>query len=268
MKIACSSASFAAEFAAGELTELEWLDLSANELELDGVVFSAAHFSRTDAEYYAQLKKVAADLGLGIAAVAAGTVGADGAAAGALPDGPLVDGPILDGALEAAVALGAPLVLVRAPEARDVASAWGAFTERLQRLAQTAKGLNVTLALQNVPGTLCATPADLRRAAKDVDSSWLRFALDPVAPGAADGAAAILPKTVIATHTVERLATFGQGGDAVGGDLIARLARFRGFVVLDRGDETAPRASFHAAVERFAIERGRALAAPSFGASV
>jgi hypothetical protein len=251
MKIACSSASFAAEFAAGKLTELEWLDLSANELELDGAVFSAAHFSRTDGEYFAQLKKSAADLGLSVAAVAAGTV--------------LADGPLLDGVLEAAVALGAPLVLVRAPKAGDDARAWGAFTDRLQRLARTAKGVNVTLALQNVPGTLCATPADLRRAAKDVDSSWLRFALDPLAPGAADGAADILPKTVIATHTIESVTTFALDGDAVADDLIARLARFRGFVVLDRGDETAPRASLHDAVERFALERGRALAAAVAG---
>jgi hypothetical protein len=251
MKIACSSASFARDFAAGELTELEWLDLCANELELDGVVFSAAHFSRTDTEYFAQLKKSAADLGLTVAAVAAGPAIGDGTASD------LVE----DGVLDAAVALGAPLVLVRAPEAGDDARAWGAFTDRLQQLARTAKSVNVTLGLQNVPGTLCATPADLRRAAKDVDSSWLRFALDPVAPGAADGAAAILPKTVLATHTVERLAAFGQSGDPVADDLIARLARFRGFVVLDRGDETAPRASFHSAVERFARERNRVLAA-------
>lgn len=251
MKIACSSASFAGEFAARELTELEWLDLCANELELDGIVFSTAHFARTDAEYFAQLKKSAADLGLSVAAVAGGTV---------LGDADAGD-PVLDGVLEAAVALGSPLVLVRAPEAGDDARAWGAFTERLQQLAQTGKRVNVTLALQNVPGTLCATPADLRRAAKDVDSSWLRFALDPVAAGAADGAAAILPKTVLATHTVERVTTFAEGGDPVASDLIARLTRFRGFIVLDRGDETAPRASFHCAVERFALERGRVLAA-------
>jgi hypothetical protein len=39
MKIACSSASFAHEIRRGELTLLEWLDIVANELELDGVVF-------------------------------------------------------------------------------------------------------------------------------------------------------------------------------------------------------------------------------------
>ncbi|MBD5634860.1 MAG: hypothetical protein IAI49_10310, partial [Candidatus Eremiobacteraeota bacterium] len=72
MKIACSSASFAQEIRRGDLTQLDWLDLCANELELDGVVFDADHFPRTDADYLAQMKKAAADLGLTVAALAAG----------------------------------------------------------------------------------------------------------------------------------------------------------------------------------------------------
>ncbi len=55
MKIACSSGAFAGPLAAGSLSQLEWLDACANELEVDGVVFAADHFPRTDAEYLAQL---------------------------------------------------------------------------------------------------------------------------------------------------------------------------------------------------------------------
>src|SRR5579862_7300506 len=69
MKLAVSSTSFADDFAGGALTQLEWLDLCAAELEADGVVFELRHFPRTDAEYVAQLKKMAVDLGLTVAAL-------------------------------------------------------------------------------------------------------------------------------------------------------------------------------------------------------
>ena len=76
MKIAVSSAAFAAAFTAGTTTQLEWLDACANELEVDGVVFALADFPRTDAEYLAQLKKSATDLGLTVAGRRALDVGA------------------------------------------------------------------------------------------------------------------------------------------------------------------------------------------------
>jgi hypothetical protein len=68
MKIASSSAAFARAFVAREITQLEWLDIAANELEVDAVVFAGEHFARTDSEHCAQLKKVATDLGLSVAA--------------------------------------------------------------------------------------------------------------------------------------------------------------------------------------------------------
>jgi hypothetical protein len=249
MKIACSSAAFAHQIADGELTQLEWLDVCANELEIDGVVFDAAHFPRTDGEYLAQLKKSAADLGLGVAALAA----ADALDAGAR-----------ETRLAQALALGAPLLVVTAPAAAEDAAAWGAFTDALQALARAAKTANVTLALRNVAGTLCASPVDLKRAAKDVDSSWLRFALDAASFGDADAADGVLAKSALAVTTIADLATFATSGDAAADEVIARLARFRGFVCLDAPAGRAAAGAYHAALERFAAKRANALVTSAF----
>jgi len=251
MKVAASSATFARPIAAGELTQLEWLDVCANELEVDGVVFDLAQFPRTDGEYLAQLKKQASDLGLTVAALAAGD--AFGAAAETL--------------IEAAVTLGAPLLIGRAPAAGDDPNAWGAFTDAVKLASRVAKAANVTLAARNAPGTLCATPGDLKRLAKDVDSAWLRFAFDAAAFGPADPASTILAKSVIAVHTIADLTRFGEPGDNEAAALIAALARFRGFLVLDTQDAPEPRDAYHRAAERFATARANALQASASAAS-
>jgi hypothetical protein len=242
MKIACSSATFSRQIQSGALTQLDWLDLCANELEVDGVVFDAAHFPRRDAEYLAQLKKVATDLGLTVAAFAShDAFGADG-------------GTDLDTAL----ALGAPLAIVRAPAESDDPEAWGAFTDALKGRAGDGKRLGVTLALRNAPGTLCPAPADLRRAAKDVDSAWLRFAFDVGA--ASDDEARVLTKSVIAVQSVGDARSFATSGDRIATLAIERLRRFRGFVVLEGSADAAEPAAYHDAVARFAALRSRALA--------
>jgi len=248
MKIACSSATFARPIAAGDLTQLEWLDICANELEVDGVVFDRAQFPRTDREYLAQLKKQASDLGLTVAAVSA---------AGAF-------GPECDELIEVAVALGAPLLIGASPAAGDDPAAWGAFADAVKERSRAAKGANVTLAARNAPGTLCASSADLKRLAKDVDSAWLRFALDAAALGASDPADALLPKSVIAVHTIANLASFAAAGDGEAARVIGALARFRGFLVLEARDSPEPRDAYHRAVERFAAERANALQRSAF----
>ncbi|HTX60373.1 MAG TPA: hypothetical protein VMH02_11965, partial [Verrucomicrobiae bacterium] len=70
MKLACTSGAFAGAIARGELTQLEFLDLCAGSLALDGVVLDVRHFPRDDADYRAQVKKMAADRGLCVAAIA------------------------------------------------------------------------------------------------------------------------------------------------------------------------------------------------------
>jgi sugar phosphate isomerase/epimerase len=243
MKIAVSSASFANAIAGGSLTQLEWLDLCANELEADGVVFETEHFPRVDPDYIAQVKKLAVDLGLSVAAVSAGDFFSG-------------TGPA---SLELAVALGAPVVAAPALRASDDPAAWGAFAEVARTLAASAKSSNVTIALRPAPGTLCENAADLRRFTKDVDSAWLRFAPEPATLGAAGDGEAVLSKAVIAFCPIERLATFAGAGDAEAPAAIRALARFRGFVVLERREVDAPRDAYHRALERFAALRASSL---------
>jgi sugar phosphate isomerase/epimerase len=243
MKIACSSASFARAIADGALTQLEWLDLCANELEVDGVVFDGADFPRPDDDSRAQLKKVAADLGLSVAAYAARDL--------FLPAG--------EAALPAAVALGAPLVVATAPAVSDDPAAWGAFAAVARERAGLAKALNVTLAVRNAEGTMCATIADLRRLEKDVDSAWLRFACDPLAAGGRRDIDAILAKTVIAPCAIDPIAGFATPGDPGATAIIHALARFRGFIVLECTDAGPPGTAYHEAVARFTSLRTTAL---------
>src|SRR5579875_1501161 len=70
MKLACTSGAFHAVIESGGLTQLEFLDFCAREAACDGIVFDVRHFPRTDDEYLAQLKKMATDRGLTVAAVA------------------------------------------------------------------------------------------------------------------------------------------------------------------------------------------------------
>ena len=246
MKIACSSASFADAIADGRLTQLEWLDLCANELEVDGVVFDAAHFPRLDGEYVAQLRKACVDLGLTVAALA---------------EEAFLETSASD-ALARAQALGAPLLLLRAPAASSDPEAWGRFAESAKTASRLAKAANVTVALRNAPHTLCESGADLKRLAKDVDSAWLRFGPDLASLGA-DEAGTLPSKSVIATYSIAEITRFAREDDAEAAGVLRALQRFRGFVVLERTDLSGPRDAYHAALERFATLRARALAAPA-----
>jgi hypothetical protein len=198
------------------------------------------------------MKKAAVDLGLTVAALSI-----DDAFSAASSDP-------ADAWLARAVELGAPLLVLRAPNAVDDARAWPTFTDALKALCGAAKRTNVTLALANAPGSLCATPVDLRRAAKDVDSAWLRFALDATSFGDVDAAEGILAKTTIARFTIDSLERFGTPGDAAAAGLIARLARFRGFVTLEGTGDDVARGAYHGAVSRFGAERANALVASAF----
>ena len=143
--------------------------------------------------------------------------------------------------------------------ASDDPAAWGAFAEIARRLAASAKAANVTIALRTAPGTLCENAADLRRFKKDVDSAWLRFAPEPAMLGAPGDGEAVLAKSVIAFCPIEHLATFAAAGDVEAPAAVRALARFRGFVVLERREVEAPRDAYHHAIERFAALRASSL---------
>jgi sugar phosphate isomerase/epimerase len=213
MKLACSSADLAASLEAGTLTQLEWLDWCAAELAVDGVVFDMRHFPRSDADYLAQLKKLCADLGLTVAAVADDALLGDDRA------------PALSAAIATALELGAPLAIVRAPLSSDDPAAWNRCVAAAKLAVRAAKRSNVTLALRNAPGTLCATVADCKRLAKDVDSAWLRFAPDVASLDATEPPAPLLRRAAIAVHAL---------GPRDGYPAIVRaIAELRAFLVIE-----------------------------------
>ncbi len=231
MRIALSSSAFRRPFAAGELTQLEWVERCASLLGADGVVCDLSDFPRTDAEYVAQVRKVAVDLGL-------------------VPFG--VDAPRLldpagepaarEAALALASGLGALVVRTDAPPPGDVPPA--AFVEAVgiaKAAAKAAKAVNVTLLLATRPGTLAADRDGLRHLIKDVDSAWLR-----ACPPAVDGRAGWGPK--------ERFPAF----EASSADDPAAVAAGAagGWVILDAAESDRPWDALGAAIRALRARKG------------
>jgi hypothetical protein len=214
MKIASSGKNFDKSLAKGDLTQLEWLSLCASSLALDGVVFDTRYFPRTDDEYLAQLKKTAIDLGLTIAAVAT--------------DDPLtLEGTVW---IERAARLGAPLVITRTPSSSDTFTAWNQAATALQHISSSAKHANVVVALRNTPETLCASASDLNRLSKDIDSSWIRYALDPSKLPPDDTLETALARTVIICNDI-------TSTDKHDRRFMQALRTFRGFFLIDAIDD-------------------------------
>jgi hypothetical protein len=165
MKVAVSSSSFAQPLAAGELTQLEWLERCASDLAADGVIFAREHFPRTDAEYVAQVKKVTVDVGLVPVALDAG---------GLLDP----DGPSVDDVFALAAGLGVLFVLTRLPASGDVPPAtFVAAVSAAKAAVREAKRVNVTILAAPAAGTIGADIAGVKHFLKDVDSAWLRLAV-------------------------------------------------------------------------------------------
>lgn len=211
MKLACSSTAFDEQLRRGDLTQLEWIDACARELAVDGAVFDVRHFPRADTDYLAQIKKMCTDLGLTVAALR--------------HDGFFCNGmEHMEQTLLTALTLGAPLVA--APLEPVTTVSWTQSLERLNDAAALAKRLNVTIALRNVPHSHAASVHDMKRAAKETDSAWLRFGPDLDSLEAGDDFHELLPKTVLIWHGY--VAPFVAVGS------------YRGFIVLDapQGDAT------------------------------
>lgn len=163
MRIAVSSSTFRRPLAAGDLTQLEWLERCASELDADGVLADVIDFPRTDSEYTAQLRKVAVDLGL-------------------VPFGLDAAGLFEPGAAEArertlALATGFGALVVRSglPAPGDVPPA--SFVETVataKMLGRAAKAANVTLVVPAAAGTLGDDLDAVKRLLKDADSAWVR----------------------------------------------------------------------------------------------
>lgn len=223
---------------AGDLTQLEWVDLCANELGLDGVEFALAHFARLDPEYVAQLKKLCTDRCLTVA--------------GLHHDIPLDTAAIddhvvaLERSLEIAVWLGAPLVrCALAPSVGPQAVEWRELVRGLKAACAWAKQRNVTFALEPRAGSLVSSSSDAKRIMKECDSAWLRLAPDASALGPAerDNWVEALESACIIVAPMGLLDTFGADETI---DYIAVLTllwqqRYRGFLTLEYGGAEAER---------------------------
>ncbi|MGA8532949.1 MAG: TIM barrel protein [Candidatus Tumulicola sp.] len=232
MKLACASGALHSSFARGDLTQLEFLDLCAHDLACDGVVLDVRHFPRTDEDYLAQLKKMAADRGLTVAAVAAPEF--FGSAQSAMAE-----------VIKDAVAIGAPLI--SAELVAEIASPWTEQLERLNVATSLAKAANVTLAVRNAPGTFAATTHDCKRVVKEADSAWLRFGPEPRNFGAGSDPAELAANSVLLWCNV------GNQSERSAGDLIRDFPAFRGHVALDEPSGDATVTDLRAAVRSWRI---------------
>ncbi|HYZ17557.1 MAG TPA: hypothetical protein VE591_14195 [Candidatus Acidoferrum sp.] len=208
MRIAVSSSPFRRPLAAGELTQLEWVEHCASVLGVDGIVADLSDFPRTDGEYVAQLRKVAVDLGI-------------------VPFG--IDAPTLldpttaeqarDAALLLASTFGAAIVRAPVPPPGEVPPATFVATAAAAKGAsKVGKRLNVTLVVPARPGTLADDAAGLRHLLKDVDSAWLR-----ACPRAAD--------EHLVWGTKDRFPTFEANIEDDPQTIVARAAR--SWLILD-----------------------------------
>jgi hypothetical protein len=221
MKLCCSTAAFGRAIDEGELTQLEWIDACANDLDVDGVEFDGRYFPRTDADYLAQLKKLCADRCLTIACVrspvALGGADVDASLANFLPW------------IAHAGALGSPLLRFSCAGVTDGSPgiAWRELVRGLKAACVDAKRANITLALERGDeGSLVCTPADIKRAQKECDSAWLRIATSADDLVGANNAAflALIDEMVIVT---------AQSDDRPLVEAVSR-SDYRGFVSLER----------------------------------
>lgn len=217
MKLACASGSLHRDIDSGELTQLEFIDLCAGELGCDGVVLDVRHFPRSDGEYLAQVKKMTADRGLSIAALA---------------DSTFFTSPRerMAAVLENAVTIGAPLVA--APLALETETSWSEQLALLGVATSLAKALNVTLAVRNAPNTFAASGHDYKRVAKEADSAWLRYGPEPQLLDAASEPQALNSNTVLLWS--DAAAQTERSIDRI----LEAFTGFRGHLVVDASSST------------------------------
>ena len=232
MKLAAASSALHRTLERGDLTQLEFLDICAQELAADGAVLDVRHFPRTDDEYLAQVKKMAADRGLSIAALT-------DTAFFRSPQGRMRE------TLQLAVAVGAPLIA--APLAAETAWSWSEQLAALGTATSLAKTHNVTLAVRNAPGTFAATTHDCKRVSKETDSAWLRFGPEPRALDAASDPSALAANSVLLWSNV------GDETERSIGDVTHGFAHFRGHLVLDEPSGDAAVAEMQSAMRSWRI---------------
>ncbi len=230
---------------AGDLTQLEWIDLCASELGLDGIEFALAHFPRLDSDYVAQLKKLCTDRCLTVAALQH-----DIAIEAAAIDDHVVG---LERSLELATWLGAPLVrFFLAPSLGPQAVEWREVIRGLKTACVCAKQRNVTFALEPKSQSLVSSPPEAKRIMKECDSAWLRLAPDTsvLASANRDAWVEALESATLVVAPMGSLDTFGADESI---DYIAALTflwqhHYRGFLTLEYNAVEAERPALVRAV--------------------
>jgi hypothetical protein len=230
VKFSISSGAFHRAFESGDLTQLEFLDCAARELGCDGVVLDERHFPRSDDDYLAQIKKMATDLGLSVAALESEFFFT-------------ADAQAMRRAIECARMIGAPLLAGRLGSETDLA--WSEQIAKLGAATGFAKSANVTLALRNAPATYAATAHDCKRVTKEADSAWLRYGLEPEAFDAASDPLTLLPKAVLLWW------------DAQSTPDLAPYQSFCGFFAIDRNEGDAGVPEMRDAMRRWRIARAK-----------
>jgi sugar phosphate isomerase/epimerase len=225
MRLALSSSSFRRPLAAGALTQLEWVERCANALDVDGVLVAAADFPRGDADYVAQVRKVAVDLGI----VPFG-----------LEASGLLDPPTPPEARERVLALaarfGAAVVRTTLPPPGEVPAATFAATVLAAKAAsKAAKAVNVTIVVPPQFGTLGDDLAAVKHLLKDVDSAWLRACPPALLAAGEPGGRRLLP-AVTATSLDDPAAVAAAAGGT--------------WVVLELAPDDAPWDAARAAIDR------------------
>jgi hypothetical protein len=198
----------------------------------DGIVLDVRHFPRTDSDYLAQIKKMAADCGLTVAALQDAEFFARSSDAMAEQ-------------LANAVAVGAPLL--SGPLARDTEGAWSDQLERLSVASSLAKRTNVTLAVRNAPGTFAATSQECKRVLKETDSAWLRLGPEPQAFDATSEPASAIAQTVLLWSSV------GAQTESSVDAIASTFATFCGYVSLDEPSGDAGTGDVDAAVRAWKL---------------
>ncbi len=173
MKSSCSSWSYHRTFAAGQLTQLGWVDECA-ALGLDGVELLGCHFPCTERDYLLAVKKRCADLYLTVAMLSAGghlTVAED-----AFREAEIAD---IRAWVERAAVLGAPCVRFFCGSGAELAAGGDALYEKVRTALGTVAEIGaregIVMAMENHGGT---TADQLLRLIADVNHPYLKFTLD------------------------------------------------------------------------------------------
>lgn len=172
MKISCSSWSYHRTIEARKLDQINWIDLCAKELKLDGVELLSNHFPSLEKRYLRDLKKKIIDYGLTIASVSASnhfTVTSSTEREKEIDK--------VKRWTDIGLFMSAPLIRIFAGASQELKDRimWDRVIKALYKCARYGEKIGMVMALENHGGF----GADqVLRMIKEVGSPWLRLTVD------------------------------------------------------------------------------------------